>query len=258
MSNSGPRYLLGHRRALQVPARPAAAPRASARSVSGSPGLCAFHSAKSRGSRLRSSVVGVGGRLQVVELLPGQRAVGRGRSGRRSRRRRRRRRRARASISRCISSTISRDVPGGPRLVGGRQAARGRRRRAVNARSFVVRPRPPRHAVRRGLGEDLVVDVGDVADEGDVEPAGGQPAAQHVEGERGADVADVRRALHGGPADVDRRLPGTQRREVADRTGGRVVQAEAHCGGVYGAPAAARSPRPPARWPPRPGPRRGR
>ena len=54
-------------------------------------------------------------------------------------------------------------------------------------------------------------------------------------------MADVRRRLHGGAADVDRRPARHERDEVADRAGGGVVQAEAHCAGVYGRPAGARA-----------------
>ena len=154
-------------------------------------------------------------------------------------------------------------VPGGARLVGRRQDAED----VVGAGAGALvleRPGPPRDAVLGGLGEDLVVDVGDVPDVGHVEAAGRQPAAQHVEGQRGADVADVRRSLHGEPADVDRRPTGTQGREVADRTGGRVVQAEAHWRESTERAVRPVRPRgtapsgPPARWPPPPGPRRGR
>ena len=196
--------------------------------VSGSPSLCAFQSAKSRGSRLRRRRPTSSAGCRSSSLLPGELAVG-GEG-------------ADVEVDVAVDGVgvpaldqplhqrdHLGDVAGRPRLVGGRQDAEdvvGAGARAL----VVVGPGPPRDAVRRRLREDLVVDVGDVADVGDVEPAGGQPAAQDVEGERGPHVADVRPALDGEPADVDGRLTRTQRREVADRAGGRVVEAEAHCG----------------------------
>ena len=179
MSNAAPRYLRGHRRALQVPARPARPPRAS--SHDGSPGLAPFHSAKSRGSRLRRRV-GVGGGLHLVDALPGQRAVRRPGAHVEVHVAARRRRRGRASISRCISSTISGTWPvARGSYVGGRQPSDVVRpgERALVARGDQPSTGRPRLAALR---EDLVVDVGDVADEGDVVAAARQPAAQHVEG----------------------------------------------------------------------------
>ena len=82
------------------------------------------------------------------------------------------------------------DVPGGTGL--GRRGQHAKR---------VVRlgegpleggcPLPPRPARVGGLVEDLVVDVGDVADECHVVALGGQPAPQHVERDTAAYVADV-------------------------------------------------------------------
>src|SRR6185312_3148974 len=114
------------------------------------------------------------------------------------------------------------DVAGGPRL--------GRRWQDVQGvvgggkGAFVGgRPFPPWPARRGGLGEDLVVDVGDVADEGDVAAARDQPAAQDVEGHAAADVADVRKALDGGATQVDGDVALAQRNEITHSTGCRVV-----------------------------------
>src|SRR5690625_6397251 len=64
-----------------------------------------------------------------------------------------------------------------------------------------LRPPPstlfPYTTLFRSLGEDLVLDVGDVADVGDLVAAALQPAHQHIEGQEGAQVAQVRRALGG-------------------------------------------------------------
>ncbi len=75
-----------------------------------------------------------------------------------------------------------------------------------------------------GLGEDLVVDVRDVADEVDGIPARHQPAAEHVEVDGRAHVSDVRLGLHGESTDVDPRLPLLEGDEVADLTGRGVVE----------------------------------
>jgi hypothetical protein len=67
------------------------------------------------------------------------------------------------------------------------------------------------------LREDLVVDVGDIADEGDVVAvAARQPAPQHVEGDGEADVPEVRRCLGGEPTDVDADLARGDGDEVAN------------------------------------------
>src|SRR5699024_1280761 len=79
------------------------------------------------------------------------------------------------------------------------------------------------------LVQNLVVDVGDVAHERHVQavPAG-QPAAQHIEGDAAADVADMRLALHGRPAQVDRGRAGDQWREVTQGPGRGVEQTQSH------------------------------
>ena len=84
-----------------------------------------------------------------------------------------------------------RDVTGGARLVGGGQAPE----RGVGVVQFpfeAVGVRPPLDTCLRGLGEDLVVDVGDVRDDCDVESLMRQPAAQHVEDHFLADVPEMR------------------------------------------------------------------
>ena len=54
-------------------------------------------------------------------------------------------------------------------------------------------------------------------------PLADQPAAQHVERDAAADVADVGQALDGRAAEVDRGVAVAQRHEVTDGTGQRVV-----------------------------------
>ena len=75
-----------------------------------------------------------------------------------------------------------------------------------------VEPRP-----RVGAVDDVVVDVGDVRDVADLEARPLEVAAQHVEHEREAAVAEVRRAVDGRPAHVHRHLARLARRELADR-----------------------------------------
>jgi hypothetical protein len=61
----------------------------------------------------------------------------------------------------------------------------------------------PRAILASGALDDLVLDVGDVRHEADLEPAPLEVAAQDVVDERGATVAEMRRAVHGGTAQVD-------------------------------------------------------
>ena len=115
------------------------------------------------------------------------------------------------------------DVAGGARLVGGGLHAEG----LIRLREFAfeaVGPGPPVPAGFGRLVEDLVVDVGDVAHVGDLVAAAAQPADQGVEGDGGAQVADVRGALHGGATQVDADLPGGDRAQGLDAGALGVVQ----------------------------------
>ncbi len=126
-------------------------------------------------------------------------------------------------------------VPGGPRLVGGRQDAD----RVVRGRELALvdrGPLPPALARRGGLGEDLVVDVGHVADERDREARPAQPAHQDVESDLGPQVPDVGLALHGGPAHVDADLTWHCGHEVPHVARGGVEQAKGHLARVPGRP----------------------
>lgn len=92
-----------------------------------------------------------------------------------------------------------------------------------------VTPGPPRPVRLSRLGQDLVVDVGHVPDQRDVVPVPAhQPPAQHVEGDREPDVADVRGALSGQPTDVDADLAGGERGELPQFAGGGVVQVQSN------------------------------
>ena len=76
-------------------------------------------------------------------------------------------------------------------------------------------PLPPGPLRFGGLAQDLVVDVGDVADEQDVVALVLQPAAQYVERDAAAHMTDVGNALHGCATQIDRHSAGVQRHEVA-------------------------------------------
>src|SRR5699024_5018632 len=91
-----------------------------------------------------------------------------------------------------------------------------------------VRPGPPGHSGLSGVDQDLVIDVGDVAHHGDVQTGPAQPAHQDVEGDRGAQVPDVRGPLHSGATQVDAHVPRGAGNEVVDLTGGGIMQANTH------------------------------
>ena len=117
------------------------------------------------------------------------------------------------------------DMSGGAGFVGGGLDAEG----VVGARELAfeaVGPRPPVPAGLGGLGQDLVVDVGDVTHVRDLVAAAAQPADQGVEGDGGAQVADVRGSLHGGATQVDADLAGGDRVEGLDAGALGVVQVQ--------------------------------
>ena len=59
--------------------------------------------------------------------------------------------------------------------------------------------------------DDLVLDVGDVADEAHLEPAPLEVLPDRVVDDRGAPMPDVRDVVDGRSADVDRHAPGSRR-----------------------------------------------
>jgi hypothetical protein len=115
------------------------------------------------------------------------------------------------------------DVARGARLVAGRQATEG----VVGVAEgplVLVADGPPGALLLGGLDDDLVVDVRDVPHEDHVEAAVGEPAAENVEVEPGADVPDVGCGLHGRATEVDRDAARRVRGEVTDLPGAGVVQ----------------------------------
>ena len=124
------------------------------------------------------------------------------------------------------------DVRGRPRLVGRSEHSErviGRGEVSLDA----VGERPPLLAAA-GLGgdprviENLVVDISDVANQRDPVTRRGEPAPNLVVGERAAQVADVRRRLHGRAADIDAHFAANDRVEVDDGLLPRVVDALFH------------------------------
>ena len=75
-------------------------------------------------------------------------------------------------------------------------------------------------------GDDLVLDVGDVADEGHLVTTPDQITADHVEGHGRAPMTDMWLALHRRPAHVDRDLPLVPGLERDDGAVKRAVETE--------------------------------
>src|SRR5665647_184832 len=86
-------------------------------------------------------------------------------------------------------------------------------------------PGPPRHAGLARPGQDLVLDVGDVADERDLESAATQPADQDVESDGSLEVADVRRTLDRRATEIQPDMARAQGHQLAHGAGGGVEQA---------------------------------
>ena len=115
------------------------------------------------------------------------------------------------------------DMPGRTRLDCRRQHAE----RIVGAGELtlvVIRARPPLLACGGGLIKDLVVDIGHVAHESHVIAQTQHPAADDVEGDGGADMPDMRGALHRRTTHVDPHMAGTDRPERRHGMRGGVVQ----------------------------------
>ena len=81
-----------------------------------------------------------------------------------------------------------------------------------------------------GAGDDLVFDVGDVADVVDVEPGPLEVPADHVEDQRRAPVTDVGDVVDGGAADVDRHLSRVAGHELHGVAQQRVADPDGHGG----------------------------
>ena len=231
--------LVGHRGALDVPARTTRAPRGRPGGGLRLGGLLPALPEREVARVALAARVGVRGGLHVVDLLPRQLAV------------RRPRQHVEVDVTGAVGGRIGvapldqrgdqldhlRDVPRRGRLVRrSRDVERGVR--LVELVAHLVGEVVPGTTLLGGLRQDLVVDVGGVADERDVVPGHPQPALQDVEVHARADVADVRLRLHREPAQVDARLPLLEGNEVTDSAGRCVIELEGHAAIVV----AARSP----------------
>ncbi len=201
-------------------------------SQNGSPGLAAFHSAKSRGSRFSATVGHVVGAAHLVHPLAGQLAVLRvgldlevhvttGRIG----------------VPGVDQALHQRDhfghVPGRARLDVRRQAAQqlvGLGESALVALGH----HPPGVVLLLGHANYLVVDIGDIAAENDPVAAGFQPSHENVERESSPQMTDMWRRLDRGPTDVQRYLPRNQGREFAYVASLGVVEAQGHAAQATG------------------------
>ena len=120
-----------------------------------------------------------------------------------------------------------RDVTGGSRLIGRRTASQCFIRR-MKLIFVVVRMGPPRGAGSSGLSEDLVVDIGDVGDNGHPVARTLQPAPQDVEDDLLADVAQMWTGLHRHSTVVNRHLALTKGLKGLDAMGSGVVELKRH------------------------------
>ena len=227
MSKRAPEVAGRHGRALQVPARPAGAPR-------GPPGRLARLRALPQGEVTgvsldrRRPVVGVGvlGRAHLRQSLPGQRAVpgggvhvevhvAAGRVGV-------------APVDQPLDQRDHvRDVARRARFHVGQAAAEQPVGVGEGAR-VPLGQRPPGNALGGGGAQDLVIDVGDVPAVGHRVAGGLQPAHQDVEADRRAQMPQMRRPLDRSAAHVDARPPRRNRLELANCPRYGVVQAERH------------------------------
>ena len=73
--------------------------------------------------------------------------------------------------------------------------------------------------------QDLVINIGDVADEGYVVTSCGQPATQNIKVNSATNMANMWRRLNGCTTEIDSNLVSFQRFEICDLAGRCVVQA---------------------------------
>ena len=176
-------------------------------SQNGSPGLLAFHSAKSIGWCLCSSTSMRAPAMHVVEPAPGELAV------------------RRQLVDREVDVAVGGvgeplrleladerdhlgDVLGRRGSICGGGAAEHPHVLAERRRCSPPTPRCAVSAALLGALDDLVVDVGEVADERHLVAEEAQVAVDDVEDDQRARVADVRAVVDGDAADVHADLAG--------------------------------------------------
>ena len=126
-----------------------------------------------------------------------------------------------------------RDVAAGPWRDVGRLHAEGGGDLVVDPGPVLGHDEGPERVVAGGV-DDLVVDVGVVADVEDVVAGGGQVAAEDVEHDHRAEVADVGLGVDGGAAEVDPDPALVAGHERLLATGQGVVELEGHGGSAPG------------------------
>jgi len=216
-----------HGRALDVPARPPGAVRAGPLHFGGLVGLGRFPEHEVERVAL---VVGHGHALagaQLVEALARELAVAsKGAHGV-----------VHVAVRGAVGQPLLLQLPdqgqhlrhvvGGARFVG----------RALDAQRVGVLVQGLDHArgqaadgfaVVQRAGNDLVVDVGDVAHVGHAVAAGLEPALHHVESQHGARVPEVAQVINRHAADVEAHMAGLQRLEGFEAARERVVDAQGH------------------------------
>ena len=120
-----------------------------------------------------------------------------------------------------------RHIVGGPRfVVGQRQAQSGKV--AMHRRDHLVGECADRDSTFEGAADDLVFDVGDVADIGDLQATGAQPTVDHVEGQHHPRMTQMAQVVDGDAADVHPHLACTQRHEDLQPARQSVVDSKTH------------------------------
>ena len=134
-----------------------------------------------------------------------------------------------AAVNQALNqSKHLRNMAGRTRLIGWRVNTQ----RRVGPSKYLlktVRERPPLlirelalktglHGISR-LRQNLVVNIGDVADRRHLQTVVAHPAAQLVKNQRRTDMAQVRLTLHRGTTIVDTRLTGHDGLKLADSRG---------------------------------------
>ena len=84
------------------------------------------------------------------------------------------------------------------------------------------------NAALQGSFDDLVINVGDVADIGHAIPAGAQPFLHHIEGNHHARMSDVAQVINRHAANIHAHMVGFQRNKWLHVTRQRVVDAQRH------------------------------
>ena len=222
----GAKVLLAHRRALDVPARTALAPRALPGDAFGLPRLRRLPEREVEGIAFQLAGIDARARQEVVEVALGELPV--------------------------LREAPDREVDVAARLVGvasGNELfdERDHLGNMLGGLGLDVRGRDPErcHVAlalldvagaedRRILAalarapDDLVVDVGPVPHVGDLEPAPAQEADRRVEGDEEAGVADVRQIVDRDAADVDPDPAGRRRGELLFAIAQRIREAKRH------------------------------